>query len=628
MEDKLQTNAKQIRERLDKVRAIMKAHNIDVYVVPTGDYHISEYAGDYFKEREYITGFTGSAGTAVISADEAVLFTDGRYYVQAERQLMGSSITLMRMGSEVVPTLLEYCSSRLKSGKTIGFDGRCLEARQGIALRNAALEVKADCDYEFNAIEEIYENRAEFPHSRAYYLDEKYSGESIESKLERVREGMKKEKADCHIVAALDDICWLYNIRGNDVHCNPVIMSYSCIYKDRAVLYTDMDRLTANNGIILNKLEKAGVSISPYNQIYEDISLLGTSTDINIQPDKQSAVNNEYRLLLDTRRVNTRLYMLAAANDNISIVDKQNPEVLLKSIKNKTELDNLRAVHIDDGLAVTRFIFWLKDAIRSGQAITEYMAAQYLDGLRSRISDYVELSFDTISAYADNAAMMHYQATKDNCARLKEKGMLLVDSGGQYLRGTTDVTRTIALGPVTDEIKKCYTLTLKGMLNLANAHFLYGCTGYNLDIMARAPLWEENIDYRCGTGHGIGYLLNVHEAPNGFRWKHIQGVNDLAVLEEGMVTSDEPGVYVEGQFGIRIENEIVVVKDKENEYGSWLRFDTFTAVPVELELIDKKYLNDKDIEQLNTYHKWVYECLSPYMEGEELEKLKQSTRAI
>lgn len=628
MEDKLQTNAKQIRERLDKVRAIMKDHNIDVYVVPTGDYHISEYAGDYFKEREYITGFTGSAGTAVISEDEAVLFTDGRYYVQAERQLMGSSITLMRMGSEGVPTLLEYCSSRLGSGKTIGFDGRCLEARQGIALRNAALEVKADCDYEFNAIEEIYENRAEFPHSRAYYLDEKYSGESIESKLERVREGMKKEKADCHIVAALDDICWLYNIRGNDVHCNPVIMSYSCIYKDRAVLYTDMDRLTANNGIILNNLEKAGVSISPYNQIYEDISLLGTSTDINIQPDKQSAVNNEYRLLLDTRRVNTRLYMLAAANDNISIVDKQNPEVLLKSIKNKTELDNLRAVHIDDGLAVTRFIFWLKDAIRSGQTITEYMAAQYLDGLRSRISDYVELSFDTISAYADNAAMMHYQATEDNCARLMEKGMLLVDSGGQYLRGTTDVTRTIALGPVTDEIKKCYTLTLKGMLNLANAHFLHGCTGYNLDIMARAPLWEENIDYRCGTGHGIGYLLNVHEAPNGFRWKHIQGVNDLAVLEEGMVTSDEPGVYVEGQFGIRIENEIVVVKDKENEYGSWLRFDTLTAVPVELELIDKKYLNDKDIEQLNTYHKWVYECLSPHMEGEELEKLKQSTRAI
>ncbi len=628
MEDKLQTNAKQIRERLDKVRAIMKARNIDVYVVPTGDYHISEYAGDYFKEREYITGFTGSAGTAVISEDEAVLFTDGRYYVQAERQLMGSSITLMRMGSEGVPTLLEYCSSRLGSGKTIGFDGRCLEARQGIALRNAALEVKADCDYEFNAIEEIYENRAEFPHSKAYYLDEKYSGESIESKLERVRKGMKKEKADCHIVAALDDICWLYNIRGNDVHCNPVIMSYSCIYKDRAVLYTDMDRLTANNGIMLNKLEKAGVSISPYNQIYEDISLLGTSTDINIQPDKQSAVNNEYRLLLDTRRVNTRLYMLAAANDNISIVDKQNPEVLLKSIKNKTELDNLRAVHIDDGLAVTRFIFWLKDAIRSGQAITEYMAAQYLDRLRSRISDYVELSFDTISAYADNAAMMHYQATEDNCARLSKKGMLLVDSGGQYLRGTTDVTRTIALGPVTEEIKKCYTLTLKGMLNLANAHFLHGCTGYNLDIMARAPLWEENIDYRCGTGHGIGYLLNVHEAPNGFRWKHIQGVNDLAVLEEGMVTSDEPGVYVEGQFGIRIENEIVVVKDKENEYGSWLRFDTLTAVPVELELIDKKYLNDKDIEQLNTYHKWVYECLSPHMEGEELEKLKQSTRAI
>lgn len=605
-----------VKQRLNKVREIMKKNKVDVYVVPTGDYHISEYSGDYFKEREYITGFTGSAGTAVICADEAVLFTDGRYYVQAQRQLEGSSIELMRMGSEGVPDISEYCRSRLGKGKKIGFDGRCLEAKQGIALRNAAYDSGSECDYEFNAIEKIYTDRAEFPHSKAYYLDEKYSGENIADKLSKIRKLMKKEGADCHITATLDDICWLYNIRGNDVHCNPVIMAYSCIYQDEAVLYTDEDRMTGDNGLILDKLSMAGVRIAPYEKIYTDIH--------DIKGNGQA----KCRMLLDSKRINTRLYMIAAGNNNIEIVDRQNPEVLLKSIKNSTQIANLRDVHIDDGLAVTRFIFWLKEAVKRGEKITEYDAAMYLDNLRSKIQDYIELSFDTISAYADNAAMMHYQAAKDNCAVLKAQGMLLVDSGGQYLRGTTDVTRTIALGAVTDEMKKCYTLTLKGMLNLANTHFLYGCTGYNLDIMARAPLWEQNIDYRCGTGHGIGYLLNVHEAPNGFRWKHIQGVNDLAVLQEGMVTSDEPGVYVEGQFGIRIENELLTVKDKQNEYGTWLKFDMLTAVPVELELVDVKYLNEKDKEQLNGYHKWVYDTLSPYMQGHELELLKESTRKL
>lgn len=614
----MNNNSNEIIYRLTKVRDIMKKSGINVYVVPTGDYHISEYAGDYFKEREFITGFTGSAGTAVICNDEAVLFTDGRYYVQAEKQLKNSTIKLMRMGSEGVMTLEEYCRQHLNKGDRIGFDGRCVEAKQGIMLRNIAYEAGAECDYEFNAIEKIFSDRPEFPHSKAFYLDEKYSGESISDKLAKVRTIMKKEKADCHIIATLDDICWLYNIRGNDVHCNPVIMAYSCIYDDRAVLYTDMDRLEDNDGVILSKLEQAGVSVSRYEKIYDDIK----------NQFQQKVVSEKYRVLLDSKRINTRLYMLAVNNESMEIIDRENPEVLLKSVKNDIEIANLKSVHIDDGLAVTRFIFWLKDIIKSGKAITEFDAANYLDNLRSKIKDYIELSFDTISAYADNAAMMHYQATEKNCAKLKNKGMLLVDSGGQYLRGTTDVTRTIALGEVTAKMKKYYTLSLKGMLNLANTHFLYGCTGYNLDIMARAALWEENVDYRCGTGHGVGYLLNVHEAPNGFRWKHIQGVNDLAVLKEGMVTSDEPGVYVDGQFGIRIENEIIVVKDKENEYGSWLKFDMLTAVPLELELIDKTYLNSKDIEQLNTYHKWVYEKLSPYMDGCELELLKESTRQI
>ena len=596
-----------ISRRLEAVRGIMKEKGVDIYVVVTGDYHISEYAGDYFKEREFISGFSGSAGTAVITSDTAVLFTDGRYFVQAEKQLSGTEYKLMRMGSAGVPALNEYCRELLKEGMTIGFDGRCVQAGQGIEFKKMAEFNKANCNYSFDAIEQIYNDRAEFPHSKAFYLDTMYSGKTIKDKLIDVRCAMKDNMSDVHIIASLDDICWLFNIRGRDVHCNPVIMAYAAVYMDKTVLYTDIDRLDD----CIDKLIEAGVEVKPYNDIYEDIrSIAG------------------YKVLIDKKRVNTRLYLYAKDNDKIELVEKENPEVLLKAVKNDIEITNLKNVHIDDGLAVTRFIFWLKKAVKSGQTITEASAAEYLDNLRSGIKDYIELSFDTISAYADNAAMMHYQASKDNCSTLKQEGMLLVDSGGQYMRGTTDITRTIALGEVTDEMKKCYTLTLKGMLNLANTRFLHGCTGYNLDIMARAPLWNENIDYRCGTGHGVGYLLNVHEAPNGFRWKHIQGVNDLAVLTPGMVTSDEPGVYADGRFGIRIENEIIVTEDKENEYGRWLKFEMLTMVPVDLDLVDVQYLSYKDIEQLNNYNKQVYNVLSPYMKGEELEQLVYSTREL
>lgn len=596
-----------ISRRLEAVRGIMKEKGVDIYVVVTGDYHISEYAGDYFKEREFISGFSGSAGTAVITSDTAVLFTDGRYFVQAEKQLSGTEYKLMRMGSAGVPALNEYCRELLKEGMTIGFDGRCVQAGQGIEFKKMAEFNKAQCNYSFDAIEQIYNDRAEFPHSKAFYLDTMYSGKTIKDKLIDVRCAMKDNMSDVHIIASLDDICWLFNIRGRDVHCNPVIMAYAAVYMDKTVLYTDIDRLDD----CIDKLIEAGVEVKPYNDIYEDIrSIAG------------------HKVLIDKKRVNTRLYLYAKDNDKIELVEKENPEVLLKAVKNDIEITNLKNVHIDDGLAVTRFIFWLKKAVKSGQTITEASAAEYLDNLRSGIKDYIELSFDTISAYADNAAMMHYQASKDNCSTLKQEGMLLVDSGGQYMRGTTDITRTIALGEVTDEMKKCYTLTLKGMLNLANTRFLHGCTGYNLDIMARAPLWNENIDYRCGTGHGVGYLLNVHEAPNGFRWKHIQGVNDLAVLTPGMVTSDEPGVYADGRFGIRIENEIIVTEDKENEYGRWLKFEMLTMVPVDLDLVDVQYLSYKDIEQLNNYNKQVYNVLSPYMKGEELEQLVYSTREL
>lgn len=629
-------NSEIIKERIAKVRKIMEREGVDVYVVVTGDYHQSEYAGEYFSERKFITGFTGSAGTFVLGRDSAALFTDGRYFVQAEKQIENTGICLMRMGVEGVKNLYEYCEDILPQNGVLGFDGRTVGAWQGIKMSELADIKNASCRNDFDAIDEIFTDRPAFPDSRAFYLDEKYSGRSIEEKLELVRKEMIKNNADVHIIASLDDICWLFNIRGNDVECNPVVMSYAMILENRAYLYANSNNF---DGEILAKLSDAGVSIKEYEQIYEDIKEL-----------------NDNRVLIDLKRINMRLYN--DINKTCTIIKAENPEVLLKAMKNETEIRNLKDAHIDDGVAVTKFMYWLKKSVKTtlesgtdaeeikvagtnsyaesreikdyitGETITEYSAAEYLDNCRAKIKDYIELSFNTISAYNANAAMMHYQASKDNCASLKTQGMLLVDSGGQYLRGTTDITRTFALGHADEKMKKYFTLTLKGMLNLANARFLKGCTGFNLDILARQPLWNVGMDYRCGTGHGVGYLLNVHESPNGFRWKHNPGVNDLCVLDEGMVTSDEPGVYIEDEFGIRIENEIVCVKDYENEYGTFLKFDMLTKVPIDLELVDIKYLDDEDIRRLNAYHKDVYESLKDYFEGEELEFLKKATAQI
>ena len=600
------TDCNVIKKRLDAVRKIMQKQKVDIYIVATGDYHISEYAGDYFNEREYITGFTGSAGTAVITKDDAKLFTDGRYFVQAKRQIEGTGFSLMAVGAPGVPDIYAYCLDVAEHGWTMGFDGRTVPAQMGLLLTDIMNEKCGKCVYDFDAVGEIYEDRPEFPHSKAFMLEEKYAGENVAHKLERIRWQMRHKKADIHIMTTLDDICWTFNIRGLDVDCNPVIMAYSVITMDNAYIYTDRDRFDDNT---IGVFDDAGVVICPYNDIYSDIERF------------------KGHVLIDTRRVNMSIYEKVDSNKECVMIQADNPAMLLKAVKNETEIRNLRDVHIDDGAAVTKFIFWLKENVADGN-ITEAGAAQYLDNLRSRIKDYIELSFDTISAYNENAAMMHYHADETNAARLRPEGMLLVDSGGQYLRGTTDITRTIALGPVTDEMKKYYTLTLKGMLNLADAKFLKGCTGFNLDILARQPLWNIGMDYRCGTGHGIGYLLNVHESPNGFRWKHNPGHNDLAVIEEGMVTSDEPGVYIEGQFGIRIENEIVCVKDYENEYGTFLKFDMLTMVPLDKALIDKKYLDAVDVERLNAYHKMVYEKLCPYFEGKELGMLKEATAAI
>ncbi len=620
-----------ITERLNEVRRIMSDRGIDVYMVCTGDYHMSEYAGEYFGEREYLSGFTGSAGTLVVDMEEAVLFTDGRYFVQAEKELEGTGIKLMKSGTAKVPTVTEYCVQKVtecggtvsggaagSGGVVLGMDGRTVSASLGMELVRLVESKGAKVDATFNAIEEMWKDRPAFPASEAYEIE---CGESRASKITRVKEAVSSVAADCHVIASLDDICWLFNIRGADVIHNPVIMAYVLIKDDKVVLYSDEKRFSEE---LKGRFKADGVKIEPYNKIYED------------------CMGFQGKVLVDSKRVNYAL-INTLIEAGAKIVDKENPTVLMKAVKNEYEIDNLRKVHIEDGLAVTKFIYWVKQAVKDvgkaeknggnaekncGEVVTEVTAARYLDELRSQIKDYKDLSFDTISAYGANGAMMHYHATKEACSELKTEGMLLVDSGGQYLRGTTDVTRTIALGPVSDEMRKHYTLTLKGMLALADAHFLRGCTGYNLDILARQPLWEIGMDYRCGTGHGIGYMLNVHEAPNGFRWKHVIGRNDLCVIEPGMVTSNEPGVYIDGEYGIRIENEIVCVKDYENEYGEFLKFEPLTCVPLEPELVDVSLFDKKDKERLNNYNNWVYTLLSPYLEGDELEFLKNVTKRI
>lgn len=595
-----------IKERIAELRKRMKEFQIDVYVIGTADYHQSEYTGKYFNAREFMSGFTGSAGTLVVTAEQAALFTDGRYFIQAEKQIMGSGITLMRSGTDGVPTVEEYVLDQTPENGCVGFDGRVVAAKWGISMEFDLKEKNAGIRYEVDFVSEIWTDRPSMSEEKAYLLTEEYAGKSVTEKLTAIRMVMKEKKTDMHIISTLDDICWLFNIRGNDVKCNPVVLSFAVVMLDKAYIFANCDKFSNE---MVEKLSESGITLKNYDEIYGFVS--------NIEQD--------HAVLIDTNRMNYTLYKKLPAG--VRVVDTQNPTVLMKAVKNETEIENLRSAHIDDGVAVTKFMYWLKNTIGK-QEITEVSAQEYLDHLRSEIKDYLDLSFDTISAYNANAAMMHYHAQKDTCATLKPEGMLLVDSGGQYYRGTTDITRTFALGDVTENMKKHFTLTLKGMLSLAHAKFLYGCNGYSLDILARQPLWNEGIDYRCGTGHGIGYLLNVHEAPNGFRWRHIPGKNDLCILEEGMVTSDEPGVYMEGECGIRIENEILCRKDEYNEYGQFMKFEFLTMVPIDLDLVDKKYLEQVDIDRLNAYHKMVYEKISPYFDEKQREWLKYYTREI
>ena len=594
-----------IQERLKELRAQMQERGIDIYIVPTSDFHQSEYVGEYFKARKYMTGFTGSAGTAVITKEEAGLWTDGRYFIQAEKQLEGSTVKLFKMGEEGVPKVEEYVKDHLTEGSCIGFDGRVMDAKSGEKYAKMAEEKKAALYVKEDLVGNIWKDRPQLPANKVWILEDAYVGRSMADKIADVRTQMQKEGADIHILSSLYDIAWLLNLRGGDIDHVPVFLSFVSIEKEQILLFVNPQILDKE---VQDYLEKNHVTIRPYEDIYTYAQ--------NLQ---------KVKVLISAEETNYRI--AECIREHAEVLEGENPSLMLKAVKNEIELKNTREAHLKDAVAVTKFMYWLKTNIGKME-ISEISASDYLEERRKEQEHYLDLSFDTISAYGPHGAMMHYSATKESNAVLKPEGFLLVDSGGHYLEGTMDITRTFALGALTDEEKQHFTAVCRSNMNLANAKFLYGCCGINLDILARGPLWDLGIDYRCGTGHGVGHILNVHEGPNGFRWKIVPERNDSGKLEEGMITTDEPGVYIEGKYGIRTENELICVKDEKNEYGQFMRFENITYVPIDLDAILPEEMSAKERRELNEYHQMVYEKVSPYLTDEEREWLKTYTRPI
>ena len=612
-------------ERLLSLRNQMKEAGVHCMVIPTSDYHNSEYVSDFFMARKYFSGFTGSAGTLVVTPDEAALFTDGRYFIQAAKELKDSGVTLMKMGEPEVPTMTEYVDQKLQQGWTLCFDGRVLTSSKGSELEEIARKHGGQLRFDLDLCDAAWKNRPALIHHPVWVLSEEYAGESVEEKLTRVREEMKKEEAGIHVLTSLDDIAWLYNIRSNDVECCPVVLAYTMVTKDRALLFAEEGFAAGEDTSARERMEKAGVEIYPYDRFYKMLSSVAAQAAKEEQASRvwidESQVN--FRVLKELQKICAE----EGAQAGTKLLNKENPTTLMKSIKNETELKHTRRAHIKDAVAVTKFMYWLKKNIGS-IPMDEVSVAEKIDGLRAQQEGFIELSFPTISAYGTNGAIIHYGAQKETCAALKPEGMLMIDSGGHYIDGTTDITRTFILGPVTSEMKKHYTLVLRAMLSMRATRFLHGCTGANLDIRAREVLWEHGLDYKHGTGHGVGNILNVHEGPQSFRWKLLPDAGKPAVFEEGMITSDEPGIYLENQYGIRIENEILCRKGEENEYGQFMYFEDLTFVPIDLDGVELSQMSELDKERLNDYHAAVFEKLKPYFEGEELTWLRHVTRAV
>ncbi len=613
-------------QRLKELRAVMKEHGVTALLIPTADAHGSEYVADYYKAREHFSGFTGSAGTLAVTLYEAALWTDGRYFIQARAELEGSGVVLQRSGEPGVPGIHEFLKDRLSSGGTLAFDGACIARSEGEALEKdlAPCGVKLVWDIDLAGL--AWKDRPPLSSSPVRILDEQYAGESTEKKLERLRARMASEGAKYYITEKLDEIMWLFNIRGADVECNPVALSYAFISEEEQYIFLRKKALTAE---FSGYAAARDIQIREYETFHEFISTRTYGGKILLDPDKIS-----YKTFMNLRAAFSECHVRITDQ----LVQTFSPVEYMKSIKNEAEIRNFRDIYIEDSAVLTKFIYYIKKLSRTnpdrdtvtfpdGSPVTEGAAAAYLDGLRSKVRDYVELSFPTISAYGPNAAMMHYEPDEKGGAVLKKEGMLLVDSGGHYLRGTTDVTRTISLGPATKEMIRDYSLTAVSVFQLQECVFMEGCSGIALDILAREPMWKNGMDYKCGTGHGIGYLLNVHEGPQTIRFRK-RAAADMTPFAEGMVVSDEPGVYKDGRYGIRIETILLTVHNKTTPDGKFLSFEPLTYVPLDRDLIDPSILTQETRQALNVYHARTLEVLLPFMNEEEGEWLKEQCREI
>ena len=593
---------KTTNEKISLLRSAMKAAGANACLIPSSDPHASEHLPDHWAARSYFSSFTGSMGTLVVTETESALWADGRYFIQAERQLAGSEIQLQRMGVAGVPTVIQYLKEKLGEGQVLALDGMVTPTSLVQDLQNALAEKGASI-LSVDLVEGNWENRPAVPATPAWLLEESYAGLSAAEKLTAVRQKLTEAKASAMVVTRLDSVAWLLNLRASDIDCTPFALAYCFITASAATLFINQARLPQQAA---EELRRQGVTIEDYDNI------LGTIT----------GHHHECTVLVDTAGTNWAVYSALNNNPNITVLPGVDPIQELKAIKNPTEIKNIKNAHVKDGIAMVRFQIWLEEQMAAGATVTEVDIETKLLELRAAQPGNLGASFDTIAAYGANAAMMHYHATPDQCATLEARGLLLVDSGGQYLDGTTDITRTYAMGELTENERNYYTYVLKSHIDLSKLQFMAGCTGGNLDVMARAAVWQHGIDYRCGTGHGVGFLGGVHEGPQSLR------INNHVVFKPGMIVTNEPGVYEEGEVGIRIENELLCVERVNNQYGQFLGFEAVTYCPIDLTPVRKELLTADEIAWLNQFHAATYQALAPHLTEAEALWLQQKTQPL